>query len=180
APHKSWGSSDESTPSSEDESEQIGSHSPRRGQPEDDHGEASLKSEIQRRLRTAFTSQQVCKLEELFRKQRYLGASERKKLASSLQLSEMQVKTWFQNRRMKLKRQMRDQQHCMTASSGYYPHPMPFYHGPPVNLSFYQNPDYQTPESSYTTDPRFLPTPVSSQTVMNKAPYYPYYNNLHM
>ncbi|PIO23814.1 hypothetical protein AB205_0058440 [Aquarana catesbeiana] len=181
--HRDWVSSDEFTPNcSEDESEQIGSHSPERGQPEDDdHGEASLKSEMQRRMRTAFNSQQICKLEEMFKKQRYLGASERKKLASCLQLSEIQVKTWFQNRRMKLKRQMQDHQHRMTASSVYYPLSMPFYHRTPVNnLHFYQNPAYQTPESSYTYDPRFLPTPVLPQPVMkngNFEQYNPYYNN---
>ncbi|NWS74568.1 VENT1 protein, partial [Crotophaga sulcirostris] len=59
----------------------------------------------QRRPRTAFTSEQVCRLEETFQRQKYLGASERRKLAADLQLSEIQTKTWFQNRRMKLKRQ---------------------------------------------------------------------------
>ncbi|NXX56060.1 VENT1 protein, partial [Scopus umbretta] len=60
----------------------------------------------QRRARTAFTSEQVCRLEKTFQRQKYLGASERRKLAAGLQLSEVQVKTWFQNRRMKLKRQI--------------------------------------------------------------------------
>ncbi|NXY41754.1 VENT1 protein, partial [Ceuthmochares aereus] len=60
----------------------------------------------QRRARTAFTSEQVCRLEKTFQRQKYLGASERRKLAAALQLSEIQIKTWFQNRRMKLKRQI--------------------------------------------------------------------------
>ncbi|NWH56053.1 VENT1 protein, partial [Geococcyx californianus] len=60
----------------------------------------------QRRARTAFTSEQVCQLEKTFLRQKYLGASERRKLAAALQLSEIQIKTWFQNRRMKLKRQI--------------------------------------------------------------------------
>ncbi|NXU51128.1 VENT1 protein, partial [Turnix velox] len=60
----------------------------------------------QRRARTAFTSEQVCRLEKTFQRQKYLGASERRKLAAALELSEMQIKTWFQNRRMKLKRQI--------------------------------------------------------------------------
>ncbi|NWU62848.1 VENT1 protein, partial [Pterocles burchelli] len=62
--------------------------------------------ERQRRARTAFTSEQVCRLEKTFQHQKYLGASERRKLAAALQLSEIQIKTWFQNRRMKLKRQI--------------------------------------------------------------------------
>ncbi|NWT12538.1 VENT1 protein, partial [Vireo altiloquus] len=60
----------------------------------------------QRRARTAFTSEQVCRLEKTFQRQKYLGATERRKLAAALQLSEIQIKTWFQNRRMKLKRQI--------------------------------------------------------------------------
>ncbi|XP_040294201.1 homeobox protein pv.1-like [Bufo bufo] len=165
-PDKGWGSADESTPScSEDESEPAGSHSPGSGLQEDvDHGGTSPKGEMQRRMRTAFRPQQICKLEEMFKKQRYLGASERNKLASSLQLSEIQVKTWFQNRRMKLKRQMQDHQHRLTTSSVCYPHPLPYYHGPPVsvnNLPFYQaqTHSYQALEPSFSTDPRFLIPP---------------------
>ncbi|KAG8544546.1 hypothetical protein GDO81_022296 [Engystomops pustulosus] len=184
--HRDWGSADDSTPScSEDESEQAGSHSPESSLQDDvDHGGNSPKSEMQRRMRTAFTSQQICKLEEMFKKQRYLGASERKKLASSLQLSEIQVKTWFQNRRMKLKRQMQDHQHRLTTSSVCYSHPLPYYHGPPVpvsNLPFYQTPShsYPAPESSYTADPRFLSPAVPHQALMNTShpeQYGPYFN----
>lgn len=45
----------------------------------------------QRRARTAFTAEQVCRLEKTFQRQKYLGASERRKLAAALQLSEIQV-----------------------------------------------------------------------------------------
>ncbi|XP_029466630.1 homeobox protein vent1-like [Rhinatrema bivittatum] len=104
-----WGSADESgSSSSGDESESAiseGSGAPT----EKEGGEAdSPKRELQRRMRTAFTSHQICKLEKTFERQKYLEAAERKKLAASLQLSEIQVKTWFQNRRMKLKRQIQD------------------------------------------------------------------------
>ncbi|XP_075697343.1 homeobox protein vent1B-like [Rhinoderma darwinii] len=189
-PHKDWGSSDESTPScSEDESEQVSSHSPKSGLQEDvDHGGTSPKSEMHRRMRTAFTFQQICKLEEMFKKQRYLGASERKKLSSSLQLSEIQVKTWFQNRRMKLKRQMQDHQHRLTTSSVCYPHPLSYYHGPPVsvnNLLFYQTQthSFQAPEPAYATDPRFLSAPVPHQAIMNNThpeQYSPFFNSRYM
>ncbi|XP_056385342.1 homeobox protein pv.1-like [Hyla sarda] len=187
---KGWESADDSTTScSEDESEQARSHSPESGLQEDiDHGGTSPKSDMQRRMRTAFTSQQICKLEEMFKKQRYLGASERKKLASSLQLSEIQVKTWFQNRRMKLKRQMQDHQHRLTTSSVCYTHPLPYYPGPPVsvnNLPYYQTQthSYQGPEPTYTTDPRFLSPPVPHQAIMNGAhpeQYSPFFNSRYM
>ncbi|NXE72866.1 VENT1 protein, partial [Cochlearius cochlearius] len=59
-----------------------------------------------RRLRTAFSAEQLSTLESSFRRQRYLGAAERRRLAGRMRLSEAQIKTWFQNRRMKLKRQL--------------------------------------------------------------------------
>ncbi|KAK1166367.1 homeobox protein vent1-like [Acipenser oxyrinchus oxyrinchus] len=61
-----------------------------------------------RRRRTKFTSDQIHKLEKTFTKHKYLGVSERLKVAAKLHLSETQVKTWFQNRRMKLKREVQD------------------------------------------------------------------------
>ncbi|XP_058891767.1 homeobox protein vent1-like isoform X1 [Acipenser ruthenus] len=63
---------------------------------------------VNRRMRTKFTSDQIHKLEKNFSKHKYLGASERLKVSVKLHLSETQVKTWFQNRRMKLKREMQD------------------------------------------------------------------------
>ncbi|XP_029887373.1 homeobox protein vent1-like isoform X2 [Aquila chrysaetos chrysaetos] len=77
----------------------------------------------QRRARTAFTSEQVCRLEKTFQRQKYLGASERRKLAAALQLSEIQIKTWFQNRRMKLKRQIQDHQHSLVSPAPLYSYP---------------------------------------------------------
>uniref|UniRef100_A0A8B9TQT8 Homeobox domain-containing protein n=1 Tax=Anas platyrhynchos TaxID=8839 RepID=A0A8B9TQT8_ANAPL len=47
-------------------------------------------------------------LESSFQRHRYLGAAERRKLAGRMRLSEVQIKTWFQNRRMKLKRQLQE------------------------------------------------------------------------
>ncbi|CAK6962382.1 ventral expressed homeobox [Scomber scombrus] len=71
---------------------------------EDSEGEATQ----QRRMRTMFTSEQISKLENTFNKHKYLGATQRRKLAEKLNLSETQVKTWFQNRRMKMKREVQD------------------------------------------------------------------------
>ncbi|XP_041369711.1 homeobox protein vent1-like [Gigantopelta aegis] len=58
-----------------------------------------------KKARTAFTNSQIHALERRFLDQKYLAASERSDLASSLGLTDQQVKTWFQNRRMKEKRQ---------------------------------------------------------------------------
>ena len=57
------------------------------------------------RERTTFTSTQLRFLEELFRLKKYLTIVERSKVASHLDLTERQVKTWFQNRRTKYRRQ---------------------------------------------------------------------------
>ena len=59
-----------------------------------------------RRRRTAFTSSQLKALEEKFHEKKYLTITERNGLAKALQLTDTQVKTWFQNRRTKWKKQM--------------------------------------------------------------------------
>uniref|UniRef100_A0A3Q3MCH6 Ventral homeobox n=1 Tax=Mastacembelus armatus TaxID=205130 RepID=A0A3Q3MCH6_9TELE len=73
-----------------------------------DEGSEVEKDGPQRRVRTKFTPEQISKLERIFTKHKYLDAGERVKTAQKLNLSETQVRTWFQNRRMKLKREMQD------------------------------------------------------------------------
>ncbi|XP_061169893.1 homeobox protein EMX2-like [Saccostrea echinata] len=57
-----------------------------------------------KRIRTAFSPSQLLQLEKAFEKSHYVVGQERKDLAAELQLTETQVKVWFQNRRTKHKR----------------------------------------------------------------------------
>ncbi|XP_061170030.1 barH-like 1 homeobox protein [Saccostrea echinata] len=58
-----------------------------------------------RKARTAFTDHQLNSLEKQFARQKYLSVQDRMELATKLGLSDTQVKTWYQNRRTKWKRQ---------------------------------------------------------------------------
>ncbi|XP_034021579.1 T-cell leukemia homeobox protein 1 [Thalassophryne amazonica] len=55
--------------------------------------------------RTSFTRLQICELEKRFHRQKYLASTERAALAKALKMTDAQVKTWFQNRRTKWRRQ---------------------------------------------------------------------------
>ena len=82
----------QSTPASVDRNDEV-------------QGKLKKRSTKVRRRRTAFTSFQLKCLEEKFLSNKYLTIAERDVLAKSLNLSNKQVKTWFQNRRTKWKRE---------------------------------------------------------------------------
>ncbi|XP_049813703.1 homeobox protein BarH-like 2 [Schistocerca nitens] len=58
-----------------------------------------------KRVRTIFTPEQLERLEAEFERQQYMVGPERLYLAHALQLTEAQVKVWFQNRRIKWRKQ---------------------------------------------------------------------------
>ncbi|KAF7258835.1 hypothetical protein EG68_03676 [Paragonimus skrjabini miyazakii] len=110
-PHTSWHST-------EYEQEQEATLSPSDGGPTDCYESASAKGghvtntnslhliRRKKKTRTVFSRNQVHQLETTFNLKRYLSSSERVVLAKALQLTETQVKIWFQNRRNKWKRQV--------------------------------------------------------------------------
>ena len=61
-----------------------------------------------KRIRTIFTPDQLERLEKEFERQQYMVGAERHYLAASLNLTETQVKVWFQNRRIKWRKQKLD------------------------------------------------------------------------
>ncbi|XP_078714086.1 homeobox protein engrailed-2 [Lampetra fluviatilis] len=77
-----------------------------------------------KRPRTAFTPEQLSRLKAEFQASRYLSEARRQALARDLQLSEAQVKIWFQNKRAKLKKAngVRNELALQLLAQGLYNH----------------------------------------------------------
>ncbi|KAJ0012854.1 hypothetical protein NQD34_017188 [Periophthalmus magnuspinnatus] len=88
------------------ESEEGLSHSPT--PPENGASTVPSSPPSGRRPRTAFTAEQINSLEQAFKRNAYLGTQDKAELCKKLNLSDKQIRNWFQNRRMKLKRTVQD------------------------------------------------------------------------
>ncbi|XP_055009897.1 ventrally expressed dharma/bozozok antagonist isoform X3 [Boleophthalmus pectinirostris] len=88
------------------ESEEGHSHSPT--SPENATSTIPPSPPSGRRPRTAFTAEQINSLEQAFKRNAYLGTQNKAELCKKLNLSDKQIRNWFQNRRMKLKRTVQD------------------------------------------------------------------------
>lgn len=61
---------------------------------------------MDRKPRQAYSAKQLERLETEFKIDKYLSVSKRMELSKALNLTEVQIKTWFQNRRTKWKKQL--------------------------------------------------------------------------
>lgn len=91
-----------SSPSKEVESKEKPFHPP---SPPSYTGNKEDRGGNYKKARTSFTNFQIQKLELKFNQQKYLTRKDRTSLAHALGLTEKHVKTWFQNRRTKWKKE---------------------------------------------------------------------------
>ncbi|CAL8086698.1 unnamed protein product [Calicophoron daubneyi] len=85
-------------------------NSPQKYRSDSQHGvlqteQAGEPLDSSKRYRTSYTQHQIHVLEKTYNTERYISRPQRTKLSHELKLPENTIKVWFQNRRMKEKRQ---------------------------------------------------------------------------
>ncbi|KAJ8413237.1 hypothetical protein AAFF_G00092330 [Aldrovandia affinis] len=125
------------------------------------HTPAGPSTIAQGKARTAFSEDQMTALTHRFSVQRYLTPVEMKTLAGLTGLAYKQVKTWFQNRRMKLKRHQKDNSWVSERypNSGYRniaPHSQFQMDTPALAQDHYSNPQFR--DAVFKKSPPQTPT----------------------
>ncbi|XP_027880391.1 ventrally expressed dharma/bozozok antagonist [Xiphophorus couchianus] len=140
---------------------------------------------VGRRPRTAFTAEQISSLEGAFKRNAYLGTQDKAELCKKLNLSDKQIRNWFQNRRMKLKRTVQDAlAHACQANVGshflhypelqaYRPGPYPRYH-PAAATAAVVVPDPEAPATFVHPHSLQYNSPLSSTSALPLDSFYEY------
>ena len=99
-----------------DQSDDNSSTSRDCGSPSSFSDESDSSDQSRKKSRTTFSNTQVIELEKYYGYHKYLQIEDRPVLARKLKLSQTQIKWWFQNRRMKEKRQIKSSNNTVDLS----------------------------------------------------------------